>query len=317
MGQTDTDFITTLAAITRDQYLPRVQDNLFNNFAVLNAIKQKSQVIIRDGGINLQIPILVSANTTTDSMTYYDVVDTSPQKGVIDAYTPKAYYSTAITISSQEEQENQGDSKVADLMAAKMMQAEDSQNYRINGDLYLDGTGNGGKNLVGLLAMIPSSSSAGTYLGIASVTPWTHAYTSGASANTLATLDNLYYTLADGVDKPDLIVTGPNGFTMYEKYNRSSGLGVQYVNAKMADGGFASAMYKGMPMVLDQAAPDYATSAPYYQMLTSKYLGFYFKSDMTDFVRPANQNARVALMNVTCQLVTNNRRRQGKCAVGT
>lgn len=37
---------------------------------------------------------------------------------------------------------------------------------RIAGDIYLDGTGNGGKNITGLGAAVPDAPTTGTYGGI-------------------------------------------------------------------------------------------------------------------------------------------------------
>ncbi len=317
-SQVNTDYLTTLQAVTRDQILKKVEDNIFDRNAALYAIRDKSQVSILSSGRNIVVPVMVSENSTTDSMTFYDEIDTSPQKGIVDGTLPHAYYATSIVVSRQEEKENNGEEQVASLLASKVMQAEESGLARITTDLYLDGTGNSSKNMTGLLAMIPTSSTAGTYMGIDgdTITSWTHQYKAGATASTVALLDQLFYAIADGSDRPDLVLTGPLGFTNYELYNRQSGIGVAYTNTKMADAGFTSVAYKGIPMVLDQNHPEYtAATYPIYHMLSSKYLGFSFDQEMTPFREPVNQLAKVAHHVIDCQLVTSNRRRQGKLAI--
>ena len=308
----NTDWTTSLLAISKDQFLTKLQDNIFDKSVIFQTIKQNSQVIINDGGPQLQVPLMVSKNTGVNSLSGYDVVDTSPQSGFIDGTIGKAYYAAPITISNKEEEENGGDAQVVNLLAGRTMQAEQSMTDRLNQDLYLDGTGNGGKNLTGLLLMVPSASGAGTYMGVngGTVTAWDAQYQECASANIISgasSLDSLWYRCSDGTDQPDIVVTDDVGITLYEQKNRTSGVGISYVNASMADAGFKAVAYKGVPMVSDKGQ-----GTGVYHMLNSKYLGFYYKSDLTDFVRPANQLAKVSLVSVVCQLVSNNRRRQGK-----
>jgi len=317
---TNSDYLTSLLAITRDQYINSgaVQDNVFNNQAVLFALEERSEVIIRDGGVNLVVDLLVSDNTTTDSYSGYAKLDTSPQKGIINGYLPPAYYATALTFADTELKQNTGEAAVAKLFAARMMQAEGSQRTRINADIYLDGTGNGGQDLTGLKSMIPNASGADTYMYVTSATAkWKHVYIEATSANTLTGLDNTFYAISDGVDQPDLVITSPIGIRNYERLNRASGIGVSYLNTKLADAGFISVAYKGHDMILDQEHPNYVSDAtvPVYHMLCTKYLGFYYKTDITDFVRPGDQLGKVAYLTTDCQLLTNNRRRQGKLVI--
>lgn len=308
----DTDWLTSLYAISADQFLKKLEDNVFNKSVLYTMMKEKSQVIIRDGGPLLHVPLMVSKNTATNSYEGYDVLDTAPQKGFIDGSIKKAYYYSPITISKQEEEENSSQAKIVDLLAGRSMQAETSLNDKLNQDLYLDGTGNAGKNLTGLLLMVPSASGAGTYLGVngGTVTAWDAQYQECASANIISGasgLDSLWYRCKDGMDQPDIVVTDDVGIALYEQKNRSAGVGISYIDGSAADVGFKAVAYKGVPMV-----PDKGQGTGVYHMLNSRYLGFYYKNDTTDFVRPANQLARTAIIDVVCQLVTSNRRRQGK-----
>jgi len=316
MGQfsnaSNTDWLTSLWAISKDSFQNKLQDNIFNKSVLFGLMRDKSEVIVKDAGPLLHVPLMVSKNTGVDSYEGYDTIDTSPQSGYIDGTIKKAYYAAPITISKQEEKENASEAKVVDLLAGRAMQTETSVIDRINGDLFLDGTGNGGKNLTGLLLMIPSASGAGTYMGVdgTAVTAWDAQYQECASANLLSgasSLDSLWYSCKDGMEQPDCILTDDTGIKLYEQLNRATGVGISYVNAKLADAGFQAVAYKGVPMVTDKGQ-----GTGVYHMLNSKYLGFHYETDTTDFVRPANQNARVALVNVVCQLITNNRRRQGK-----
>ena len=316
---TDSNYLSSLLAVTQDGYVKMVQDNVNNKSATLFLIKEKSQVDMRSvAGNQVQIPLMVEGNTTVDSYKGYDLIDTTPQKGLVDAYLPWAYYSGSITISRQEQKENSGESKIADLLGTKMKQVLASMTTRVNYDLLNDaGTGNGGKNLTGLPAICPQAvaASAGAYAGITNA-KWRHAPVASASASTaiITDLDLLYYGLTDGSDVPDIILSNGTGFAAYAAANRQAGVGISYVNTKLADAGFATMAYMGIPMVLDQAVPNStagSTKALFY-MLNSSYLGFKFNdSEVTPFVRAHNQNAETALVNLDCQLATNRRGRQG------
>jgi len=314
MGTVDTNFLTSLLAVTADNFVPILQDNIFDNHALLKMIEDNSQVTIQNGGKDLRVPIMVDG-ATAGSFSYYDNMDITPAAGFINAEITKSNYYVPVVISGQELRENRGESQIVELMSARMQQSEESLRQKLNADLYLDGTGNGGKDITGLLAMVPSSTSPGTYLGIngANVAAWTQKYTAGAVANLISVLTTGFYALTDGSDAPDLIVTSAVGMDLYEGANQSAGVGINYVNSKLADAGFANLSFKGVPMVLDQAHPNNAATRPIYHMLNSKYLGFYWNmGGVSEFVKPADQDAKVAQIIVETQLVTNNRRRQGK-----
>lgn len=309
---TDTNYLTSLLSITRDNYLKKLQDNIFDEHATLNLISKKSQVMMQNNGYYITIPLMLAANSTTDSYDGYDVVDTTPQRGFLNGQSTWAHYAVSISVSHTERQANRGESAVVDLLASKMMQAEESLKERLNGDLYLDGTGNAGKNLTGLLSMIPTSATPGAYLGLTHA-DWTHQYQAGAIGTLATMLQTLYYSMISGNDQPDIITTDALGMSEYEDLNRTAPVGIYYTKAELADFGFASLAYKGIPMVLDQNAPQYSTTLPIYHMLNSKYLGFEINDiDLLPFERSQNQIAKTAFLIVDCELVTSNRRRQGK-----
>lgn len=315
----NTDFETSLSAITQDAFVPFLTENIFNKNTMLEEIKAKSEVTIVDGGTNLQVPIIISKNTNVDSFEYLDQVGIDPQAGFVNATYDKAYYGVQFPISYQELQENKGNSKIVDLMGARLDQAIMSLNDRLNTDMYLDGTGNSSKNLLGLLAMIPTSSTSSTYADIdgtaTGLTDWTQVYKAGAVANTFALIDSAYYAASDGNDKPNLMVTDALGMTNYNTYLRAA-TGIQsMVSPKKADGSYAIISHLGVEIMLDQAAPQYSSTLPIYHMLNTKYLGFYFDAEPMKRVDPSDQYGTIFKSPVTCQLVTSRRNRQAKVAI--
>ena len=311
---TDTDFITSLLAVTYDPALSVLQDNVHNANATLKMIKEKGQIMINSSGQDLTVPLMVAESSTVDSVSYYDELPNDPQAGFIDGVAPRAYYAAKFMVSKIELDKNQGEAKIIDLLTAKTMQAESTLNARLNGDLWKDGTGNSSKNVLGFKAMIPASASASNYLGVngTSNAVWNSKYQTGATATLIAELDQLFYALADGVDAPDVVVTNGLGLGLYENAMRAVGNPV-VMNAKLADAGIFKSEYKGIGIILDQAAPNYndGTTYPAYHMLNTKYLGFYF-NQMGGFEKVSHGTWSEYTMMVAVQILSNFRARQGR-----
>lgn len=69
-------------------------------------------------------------------------------------------------MSGLEMLQNSSKEAIIDLLDGRMDIAEAELMNRIGGDVYLDGTGNAGKNLTGLAAAVPDAPTSGTYGGI-------------------------------------------------------------------------------------------------------------------------------------------------------
>ena len=182
--------------------------------------------------------------------------------------------------------QNSGKEAIIDLLDGRMNVAEAQLANRIGGDIYLDGTGNSGKNITGLAAAVPDSPSTGTYGGINRVT-WTFwrsvAYsgvTNGGAAVTASNIqqymDSVAVQLIRGTDKPDLIVADNNYYRLYLQSLQS----IQRISdsgSSMAGAGFASLKYYGAGMasdvVLDGGIGSAAT-ANHMWFLNTKYIFF-------------------------------------------
>lgn len=118
-----------------------------------------------------------------------------------------------------------GKEAIIDLIDSRMDIAEAQMANRLDTDLYLDGSGNGGKNLTGLAAAISTTPGSGTYGSIDRGT-WTFwrninfdATTDGGAAATSANIQDYMHRVAlqlvRGRDKPDLIVADNNYYRLY------------------------------------------------------------------------------------------------------
>ena len=263
-------------------------DNVTNNNALLRRLKERGNVKTFSGGnvILQEIMYQDAATDNTNSYSGYEVLNVSQNSPISAAQFSITQYAAAISISGLEMIQNSGKEAIIDLLDGRMMVAEAQLANRISQDIYLDGTGNSGKNITGLGAAVPDAPATGTYGGINRAT-WSFwrsvAYsgvTNGAAAvsasNIQKYMDSVAVQLIRGTDKPDLIVCDNNYYSLYlqslQAIQRITDGGNSGVGA-----GFASLKYYGAGMasdvVLDGGIGNDAT-ANHMWFLNTKYLMF-------------------------------------------
>lgn len=310
-----------LLSTTLRKYNKTLIDNIHNSHAVYAALKERGGIKEEDGGERIVEPLLYGKNETAKSYSGYDVLETTPQVGIDSAEFNWKQYAVSVTISGEEERKNAGrKEKLIDILEAKTKQAEMSLREKLVEGLYSDGTGNSSKDLTGLAAMVAAS---GTYGGINSSNySWWQSYVEATStALTLAYMRTAFNTPSlGGKDHPNLVVTTQ---TLYEKYESLATTTI-YMNTaptmgtrKLLDLGFQVQEYKGQPMVWDENCTStymYFLNLNHFKLVVHKDANF----KASEFVKPENQDARVAQIlfmgNLTC-----NRRKsfavlQGKTA---
>jgi len=263
-------------------------DNVTNNNALLRRLKERGNVKTFSGGnvILQEIMYTDSATDNTNSYSGYEVLNVSQNSPISAAQFSITQYAAAVSISGLEMIQNSGKEAIIDLLDGRMMVAEAQLANRISQDIYLDGTGNSGKNITGLGAAVPDAPATGTYGGInrATWSFWRSVAYSGVTDGTAAVsasniqkyMDAVAVQLIRGTDKPDLIVCDNNYYSLYlqslQSIQRITDGGNSNVGA-----GFASLKYYGAGMasdvVLDGGIGNDAT-ANHMWFLNTKYLMF-------------------------------------------
>jgi len=298
-------------------------DNVTNNNALLRRLKERGNVKTFSGGnvILQEIMYNDSATDNTNSYSGYEVLNVSQNSPISAAQFSITQYAAAISISGLEMIQNSGKEAIIDLLDGRMSVAEAQLANRISQDIYLDGTGNSGKNITGLGAAVPDAPSTGTYGGInrASFSFWRSAKFSGvtdggsatSASNIQSYMDALAVQLIRGTDKPDLIVCDNNYYKLYlqslQSIQRISDGGNSAVGA-----GFASLKYYGAGMasdvILDGGIGNDAT-ANHMWFLNTKYMMFRPHADR-NFVpiggerQAVNQDAIVKLIGFAGNLTS-------------
>lgn len=315
--------ITDIIATTIQQRSGELADNLTNNNALLNRLKQRGNVRPFGGGNVILEEIMYNDPNTNNANSYsgYEAINISPDSPISAAQFSITQYADAVTMSGLEMLQNSSKEQIIDLLDGRMKVSEARLLNRIAGDIYLDGTGNGGKNLTGLAAAVPDDPTSGIYGGINRAT-WSFwqskkysGVTNGGAAVTSANIQQYMTALAiqlvRGQDKADLIVADNNYYQLYVNSLQA----IQRVTSEgsgTAGAGFATLKFYGggttADVVLDGGIGNNAT-ANHMWFLNTNYIFFRPHRDR-NFVpiggerQAVNQDAIVKLYgwagNMTC-----------------
>lgn len=218
--------ITDIIATTIQQRSGILADNVTNNNALLRRLKAKGNVRPFGGGNVILEEIMYIDTSQINAMSYsgYEAINISPNSPISAAQFSITQYAAAVSMSGLEMLQNSSKEAIIDLLEGRQKVAEAQLMNRIDNDLYLDGTGNAGKNLTGLAAAL-TVAGTGTYGGILRSTWgfWANQYyrgvTDGGAAVSAANIQQYMTTLAlrcvRGNDKPDLWVASGDYYGFY------------------------------------------------------------------------------------------------------
>lgn len=325
--------VTDIIATTIQSRSGDLADNVTNNNALLSRLRRRGNVRTFTGGNVIFEEIMYNDSTTANVNSYsgYELLNIAPNSPISAAQFAITQYAAAITMSGLEMLQNSGKEQIIDLLDGRFRVAEAQIADRISSDLYLNGTGNAGKNITGLAAAVPDSPSSGTYGGIPRSTWsfWQSKAFSGvtnggaavSSANIIQYMNQLAVQLVRGSDKPDLLVADNNFYTYYLNALQAIQRVTSDGDASGVGSGFASLKYYGAGIAADVVLDGgiytggdtvgswSGASANHMYFLNTKYLFFRPHADR-NFVaiggerQSVNQDAIVKLIgwagNLTC-----------------
>ena len=246
--------ISDIIATTIESRTRAAQDNLTNNNALLMRLKERGNVKTISGGSTILEELFYNDPSTNFANSYsgYETINISPDSPISASQWTLKHYADSVTISGPEMLQNSGKEQMIDLIATRVEVAQARLANKIDTDLHGDGTGNGGKALVGLAAII-STTPASTVGGIDGST-WTfwqngsYDKTSVNGGNAFTTsniqsgMNQVALSRVRGNDRPDLIYAGSTAYAMY----LGSLQAIQRItDEKMGAAGFTAIKYYG------------------------------------------------------------------------
>jgi hypothetical protein len=276
-------------------------------------LKQRGNVKTVSGGNIIYQELMYNDPNSLNAGSYsgYDTIDITPNSPMSVAQYDLKQYAAAVSISGFELLQNSGTEQIIDLLEGRIQIAEAQLQNQISAGIYGDGTGNGGKDIVGLQAMISKTPTSGTYGGInrANWTFWRNvAFDSttdgGAAATSLLMqpyMNSVAVQVVRGTDRPDMIVADNNYYRLFLESLQA----IQRVTSEdSAAAGFTSIKYMGAGLncdvFLDGGIGGYIPTNTMY-FLNSKYM-FFRPHKNRNFVpiggdrQSVNQDATVKLI---------------------
>lgn len=303
-----------LLSTTLQNYRDKFADNLSQSFLLMYWLTTQGRKIVEDGGESITVQLMYGSNTTVKSYSGYELLDTTPQEGMTAANYPWRQLSGSVSISREEERKNSGEQRLINLLEARVKQTEISLSSEMNRQWFGSGAG---KDMLGLNLLVETTpASGGTVGGIARSDAlnawWRNQYIGHGGANlSVGGLLNIYklYNLASrGNEHPDLGITTKGAYEVIEDKIAQN---QRFVDSRVANSAFEMIKIKGAVVGYDEQC----TATTFY-WLNSDYLAFVVDKMtdliMTDFVRPEDQDARVAQILLMGNLVLSNAARQGR-----
>lgn len=261
---------------TQDKLLSGVVDSVLRGNTLVTRMLTGAK---KWSGEQLKKSVKVSKNSTGTSFSGFDTLPTSATDNRVRlAFDPKNY-SINVSLPLDELSINEvSETKINDLMATELQGAANDAADDIGTMFYGDGTGNGGKDIQGLGAIVDDGGSVATYGGQSRSTYTTLQATDTASGGTLTLLKmrTLYNAITDGSQAPTLIVGDNDVFSFYEQLLLPQERVAKDISLmkKGLEGGTGFKMnglyFAGVPFLADRKA-----TSGYMFMLNENYLDFY------------------------------------------
>jgi hypothetical protein len=250
--------VTDIVATTIESRSRKIEDNVLNNNAGLAYIKSKGNVKPVSGGRIIYEELSFAENANAGWYSGYDLLPVAAQDVLSAAEFSLKQAAVPVIISGLEELQNAGREQMIDLMDSRITVAESTMTNMIANGFYSDGTGSGGKEIVGLDAAVPLGAATGrvatgNYGNIERSLwgfwqPYTLRGTPTTAANIQAQWNSIWAQLVRGRDRPDLIITDS---AMWALYMASLQVQQRFVNPEKAKLGFPTVQYMDADVVLD------------------------------------------------------------------
>lgn len=244
--------VSDIVATTIQSRTGQIADNVTDNNAILKWLSKRGNIKTFSGGNVILQELSFQDNGNAGYYSGYDLLPVAAQDVISAAEFQIKQVAVPVVISGLELLQNSGKEQIIDLLEGRLQVAEASMANLIANGLYSDGAGSGGKQITGLGAAVPVTST-NTYGGIdrGTWTFWRNQVldTSGITAATIqASWNTLYASQVRGSDRPDLVLVDNATWSLYMASLQAQ---QRFTSSSSAEAGFSSVKFMQADVVLD------------------------------------------------------------------
>lgn len=308
MAEGNTAFGTDgLVATTLQHYRKKLADVVFGSNPLTYILKLAG--IPSQNGRSIVQELLYGENTAVTSYEDDDTFGPPPRTGITAAEFPWKHVVTPIFFTGPEIAKNKGPEQAVSLLKARVTQAERSLAKSLNQMLFADGTGNSGKDFMGLGGVIDTDNTYGGIDRNDALNAWWRANVTDVGANNLATsqIRTMYNNCSEGNEQPTHILATQAGYEAYEALLEDT---IRNEDTEMGDLGFQTLMFKAAPICFDRDTPAgsmYFLNKNHLQLVSLD--GEWF--EWSEWLIPTNQNGKYKNLYLSGNLTSTNSKRLG------
>lgn len=282
--------VTAINAITKQNFIPKLIDNVMLSNALLYQMEKKKALDSMDGGQDIRVPVRYARFNARGWYAGAESQTTSyNEKKTALVFDWKQYY-VNITISGIDKLKNAGESKVIDHVRSEIEAAEQDLRDSFGTGLYSNGSTDP-KSIIGCRGYLSTSA---TYGGISqSSESWLQAgIDSTTTTLSLAKMQERYEAVQLDNEKTDLITTTATLFNSYWSLLQPQ---QRFMDKDTASGGFQNLLFNGAMVLKDDYSP-----ASHMIFHNTKYLKLIshkdrkFPGEYVDFKSFFDQDAEIA-----------------------
>lgn len=318
------------------EYIPYVVDSVLNSNMFFQRVVRAAK---KWKGRTLRQPVKVAKNQTGQSFRGFDTFSVSATNNRVVMEFDPSFYQITCALPGDELSIADTEGAVLDLMKLTIQSDTEDMADDLGTMFYNDGTGNGGKDHLGLAALVDDGSAVATIGGVSRSTYSTLQSTVTASSGVIsvAKMDTLYSAVSSGSVKPTSILTTETVYNFYKQLLRPAqrfNVEAGQIKGQFQTGtGETVLAYEGKPVLADEKCTSGAMI-----MLNENFVDFYalpffgakpvqYKSQVkgndyeaplglgfswTDWIKAQNSSGFVGHIYFGGQLITSNPKRHGK-----
>lgn len=315
MASPNTTF-TELVSTTFRKHRREIKDNISNRNALLKYVQKRGNTRREDGGLSIATPLDYAANNTYQRYSDWDALNISQSDVISAAEYQWRQIAINVVASGRELRINSGDTRIINLVKARIKNALRTFNNNFSSDIYSSGSLSNQVN--GLQALI-ADTNTNTVGGI-DASAWPFWQNTVIDASVLSVTPSAT-TIENGLmlpawlavdrgpdDQPDLIVSSNDYYQFFEGSQVSL---KRYNDRTSADAGFVTLKYKNADVIYDGNS---GIPAAHMYFINTNYIELVVHQDadleVMDEMRPVNQDGAVIPILWMGNLTCSNRKQQ-------